>query len=87
MESREKQLKIPLPALEKPMKSVAFTGHRDIEKYPDFSVLNYRLERLYGITVDKLQLLRSRSARKNTVLRSYHSPFSISFLIFSACAA
>lgn len=37
MEKQEKQLKIELLQLEKPIKSVAFTGHREIEKYPDFS--------------------------------------------------
>ena len=33
----ERQLKIQAPALEKKIKSVAFTGHREVEKYCDFS--------------------------------------------------
>ena len=33
----ERQLKIHAPALEKKIKSVAFTGHREVEKYCDFS--------------------------------------------------
>ena len=34
---KEVQLKIQAPALEKKVKSVAFTGHREIERYADFS--------------------------------------------------
>ena len=34
---KEEQLKIQSPSLKKKIKSVAFTGHREVEKYPDFS--------------------------------------------------
>lgn len=34
---KEEQLKIQTPSLKKNIKSVAFTGHREVEKYPDFS--------------------------------------------------
>ena len=34
---KDEQLKIQYPSLIKKIKSVAFTGHREVEKYPDFS--------------------------------------------------
>ena len=42
---KEEQLKIQSPALVKKVKGVAFTGHREVEKYFDFSA-----RKLYEVT-------------------------------------
>lgn len=42
---REEQLKIQAPSLEKKITKVAFTGHREVEKYADFSA-----QKLYEAT-------------------------------------